>query len=113
MRFACKRVKLEEILNCSLGINRGEYRLFVLLMRAEKPLSVVECAKRLGRSVSAIQKSMLTLLKKGIVKRRQVNMAKGGYHYIYSISDKDYIKKTLKDNVLLWTDSIVGEIERL
>ncbi len=113
MRFACKRVKLEEILNCSLGINRGGYKLFVLLMKANSPLSISDCAEKLNRSVSAVQKSMLILLKKGIVKRRQINMSKGGYHYIYFISDKEYIKKTLKDNVILWTKSIVEEIDKL
>jgi predicted transcriptional regulator len=111
--FACKQVNLDEIIKCSFGISKTEYNILMELTKSDGPLSVEEIVKVFKKDRTTIQKALQNLFKKKLVKRRQINLEKGGYAYYYFVEDKEEIKKKVKKIVAEWHKAVITELDEL
>ncbi len=91
LEFACKRFEIDEVLKCSFGLNKTEFLILKKLLSREK--KVDELSSELGKDKSTIQRSLQKMLNKGIVKRSQRNLKKGGYVFYYKSINKQLIKE--------------------
>ena len=73
-----------------------------------KELNVVY--KKLNFKISIIQKVLKKLYEKEILIRKQINLEKGGYVFIYSIKDKKQIKKIIMKIIKSGVENIENEI---
>lgn len=111
--FACKKISLEEIVRCSFNLSRTEYKTFRFLLEKEKEFDVNSLSKRMGLERTTVQKASKGLLKKGIAKRRQVNIKKGGYFFLYTVNSKAEIREKLLRIIKQWHNNVEKEILKI
>lgn len=100
--FACKKFDLEEVVKCSLGLSRSEFRLLKFLIENDDQFTTEELAKKLKVDKSTIQRGVKKLHEKKLVSRGQINQTVGGYLFLYRIKDKDNIRKVISGTVDSW-----------
>ncbi|MBN2890282.1 MAG: MarR family transcriptional regulator, partial [Bacteroidales bacterium] len=108
--FACKKFDLEEIVKCSLGLSKSEFRILKFLIANDNRYMTEELSDRLGLDKSTIQRGVKKLHQKGLVVRGQINQSKGGYVFYYRIKEKDQIRHIIIDIVEGWTKGVKREI---
>lgn len=112
MDFACKRIKFEELIKCSFGLNKTDYNLFMFLIKKRNYLTIKEISDLSKLERSTVQKSAKRLAEKNLVEKHQDNLDKGGYIYSYKIRDKEIIKKWIQKILENWSIKVKEEIER-
>ncbi len=100
--FACKKFDLEEVIKCSLGLSKAEFRLLKFMVEHEKKFTTDELAKKLNLDKSTIQRSVKKLHEKNILTRSQINQSAGGYVFLYRVKDKTNIRKIVTDTIDNW-----------
>ncbi len=108
--FACQNINLKDIITCSFDLRKTDYETLVYLLQQDEPLPIAAIAMNRKLERSTVQKSISRLLKKDLIERAQVNLKNGGYSYIYKVSNKNKIKKELKDIVGKWFDNVIDAI---
>ena len=111
--FACKEVKLEEIIKCSFDFNKTEYKVFTFLLRLDKSITVIGISNRIKLDRSTVQKAIRKLVNRDLILRKQRNLPKGSYVYLYKLKDKIKIKKNLKEIIRNWSNSAEQAINYL
>ena len=111
--FACKKITHEELIRCSFDLNKTEYNVLIFLLKNEREKTVSKIAKGMNLERTTIQKAMKSLLKKQLINRLRRNLTKGGYTYLYKVSEKDEIKARMKGIVYEWYKGIKKEIDKL
>jgi len=111
--FACKKIDKENLLRCSLGLNKMEYKVFVFLFANDRWFKVSSIARHMNLDRTSIQKAVKKLVAKSLVVRIQKNIVKGGYVYFYRANQKDMIKSNILRIIHEWCESVVKEIERM
>lgn len=109
--FACKKISMDDLIKCSFELTKTSYQLMLFLLKKHKYLTINEIADELRLDRTTIQKSMGILLSKNIVQKKQLNLEKGGYVYIYVIDGKDDIKKRMIEILEKWHKDAVSEIK--
>ncbi len=110
INFACKRFPIEQVLRCSFGLSGPEFRILKVLM-AKGERSVEEVAETLGKDRTTIQRSMKSLVAKGLVRRRQYNLDSGGYQYHYLPQEKERVKARIQEHFARFSRMVKEEIE--
>ena len=108
--FACKAVDLKDLVMCSFGLTKGEYKLLVYLMDKKEEKTIIELAKITKVDRSTAQKNIGGLLQKKLVLRRQMNQETGGYSYYYHVIGKKVIKDKITKIMESWTENVVESI---
>ncbi len=108
--FACKTVDLTQVVRCSLGLTRAEYRILLSAIKTNR-FTVEKLSEKMGLNRTTVQKGLGKLLKKGLVERRQLNREGGGYSYVYAAKDAETVKKKVKAMVRDWTKRAEQEVE--
>ncbi len=109
--FACKTIKVEDLVRCSFNLNKTSYTvLMYMLKNNDRSISVQDLSVEMNLERTTVQKAMKVLLDASLVKRLQVNMDTGGYQYIYTVLDKDNIKKNIVEIVNNWSEKVKTEI---
>jgi len=111
--FACKKIRLDEIVRCSFSLNKTEYNLLVFLLKKEKEFGIQELSKKTGLERTTLQKALKRLLDKKLAKRRQVNIKKGGYFYLYAVKSKPSLKQRLLEIIRQWEKTAEEEIQTI
>ena len=112
MDFACKSFSLDELIRCSLGLTKAEYKILDFLMKNQtKKFNTEMLSKNLRLDLSTIQRSMKKMNEKKLVKRSQINLSVG-YSFVYCICNKKDIKQIISSNIKNWTDNFYLEIEK-
>ncbi len=109
--FACEKISMEDLIKCSFELSRTSYQLMMFLLKKHKYLTINEIAEELKLDRTTIQKLIGILLEKDIVQKKQLNLEKGGYVYIYVIDGKEDIKKKIVDLVNKWHNDAIREIK--
>lgn len=102
INFACRKIELSELIRCSLDMSKAEYKIFVYMLGNKNTFTVKELSKKLGLDRTSIQKSLKGLMERRILERRQKNLSKGGYVYVYRIKDKEEIKYKVLETMRRW-----------
>ncbi len=109
--FACKTFDLDEIIKCSLGLTKAEYRLFSFMLKNNEDwMNTSQLSKKTSLSLSTMQRCMKTLHEKDVVERRQENLGGGGYTYIYKAREKDHIRKIISEIIKNWSSKVEKEL---
>jgi len=111
INFACQKFPVENIVMCSFGINETDYAVLLYLFGHDNK-TINDIAKALGKERSTIQKSINKLFGKNLIERRQKNISKGGYKFIYSAKDKESIKEKISSVLDSWVLNVKKEIKR-
>lgn len=111
--FACKKIKYEDIVRCSFELNKTEYNILMFLLGRSSFYTISQIAKKMKLNRTTIQKAMKTLLRYKLVRRRQKNLLKGGYIFLYKASNKDEIKNRIQNIVKRWYEAVENKINTL
>lgn len=104
--FACKHIKLAEIIKCSFDLNKTEYNLLLFLINSNKEMTIKEISEKLSLDRSTIQKAIKSLTEKEVIKRIQSNLENGGYLFSYVTKNKSEIKARILQSVDGWHESV-------
>ncbi len=94
-------------------MNKTEYNVLMFLLRKEKEFDIHTLSKKMGLERTTLQKALKRLLDKKLAKRRQVNIKKGGYFFLYNVKNKDSIKVRLLGIIRRWEKTAEEEIQTL
>jgi len=101
--FACKKIDINDLIKCSFGFSKTEFKVFNFLLGKDKQAyTVVDLADKVNLDRSSVQRALKKLVDKKIVERRAKNLGNGGFLYIYKIFHKEDIKDRLKLNIQNW-----------
>jgi len=100
----------EHVLACVFGIQDHESRTYLAL--ADRPGSTVaELAEALERDRSNVNRSLSTLMEKGLVERRRRLLDPGGYVYQYTATPVPEAKEMLHGALDEWVERVHGVID--
>ena len=95
----------EHVLACVFGVQDHESRTYLVL--ADQPGSTVaELATALDRDRSNVNRSLSTLMEKGLVERRRRLLDPGGYVYQYTATPIPEAKEMLHDALDQWAERV-------
>lgn len=109
--FACKSVKIDDIVKCALGLSRGEVKLLRFLVKNEgKSFSTDELSKKLKFDQSTVQRGVKKLFSQDILEKTQKNLDHGGYEFEYSSKNKNQIRKVITSSIKTWVKKVEEEL---
>lgn len=111
LSFACKQIDLKDILMCSFELNKTEYALMLFLLNQNESLCASTIGEMTKKDRTTIQKAVKKLVSKGIVAKHQVNLDGGGYTFVYSIKNKDFLRSQVLDIVNGWHKNVVSAVQ--
>ena len=101
----------KHVLSCVFGIQDHESRTYLIL--SDYPGSTVaELADVLDRDRSNVNRSLTTLLEKGLVERERRLLDPGGYVYQYTAVPLPEAKEMLHTALDEWVEAVHTKIER-
>ncbi len=113
LNFACRTVTIEQLLKCSLSLSSTEMRLLRFLASSEgNEYEISELLEVAEKSRTTVQRALNRLEKKGLVRKRQINLDKGGYYYVYSSLSKSRIKDKISKSFEGFISAVRTAIER-
>ena len=111
--FACKRFDLDDIVKCSLGLTRSEFKIFRYFLENKGMECTTACmTEELGLNLTTVQKAVKKLNEKGVIIRHQKNLENGGYVYGYECGSKDKIRGIVKGIIKDWYRKVDEKIDR-
>jgi predicted transcriptional regulator len=114
INFACKRFDLKEVIRCSFNTTKKELEIMLYLIENfNKEFTAKEISEYFKIGLSTSQKAIKNLNKKELVQRRQKNIDKGGYVFVYYIKEKSFLKQKILETMNRLTKEIENEIRRL
>ncbi|WP_297535505.1 transcriptional regulator [Thermococcus sp.] len=72
--------KLEALLR-SIGVKKTELRIYRLLLEKSRPMRITEIVRELGISERSVREHVLSLYRRGILKRELIQQGWLGYTY--------------------------------
>ncbi|RLE47713.1 MarR family transcriptional regulator [Candidatus Woesearchaeota archaeon] len=111
--FACKSINKEDLIRCSFALNKTEYKLLMFLLDYDEFITAAKLAKKMGLERTTVQKAVKLLVEKGLVSRKQENLEKGSYIFLYRIKDVKEIKERLRKIVRKWHEKVEDFIDGL
>ena len=105
---SCGKVETERLLRCLLNLTRTEYRVLTALMKQEMDAKSLAALLDLDRST--VQKALMSLVERGLVRRRKVGLPRGGYKFLYRSLSPEEMKSLLNDAIRRWCESLSREL---
>ena len=100
----------QHVMACVFGIQEHESRTYLVLL--DNPSSTVEeLAEVLDRDRSNVNRSLTTLLDKGLAKRERRLLDPGGYVYQYTATPLPEAKELLHEALDQWVETVHGAID--
>ena len=102
--------EFRDVLACVFGVQDHESRTYLVL--TERPGSTVaELATALDRDRSNVNRSLATLMDKGLARRERRLLDSGGYVYQYTATPVPEAKAMLHEALDAWVDRVHGVID--
>ncbi|MFB6194844.1 MAG: helix-turn-helix domain-containing protein [Haloplanus sp.] len=100
----------QHVLSCVFGIEDHESRTYLTLL--DNPGSTVaELAEELDRDRSNVNRSLTTLLEKGLVERERRLLDPGGYVYQYTATPLPEAKEMMHRTLDTWVERVHEAID--
>lgn len=109
LNFACKTLSINDIISCSFGLSKAETKVLKRLLSSSAK-TAEQIAKLLKKDRTTIQRTLISLLNKKLIIRRQMNLDSGGYTFYYTPIDKEEIKKRILSNFELFKSKLDSEL---
>ena len=107
MDFSCKKFNIDEVIKCSLGLTKSDFKILKFLLKnSSKKFDTSSLSNKFHLDKSTIQRSVKKLYAKKLVLRSQLNQSVGGYIFFYSIKDKSQLKKFVLDIIDHWVKTV-------
>jgi predicted transcriptional regulator len=100
----------QQVLACVFGIQDHESRTYLVLL-GNPGSTVAELADTLERDRSNVNRSLTTLLEKGLAERERRLLDPGGYVYQYTATPLPEAKEMLHDALDEWVETVHAAIE--
>ncbi len=113
LTFACKKIRIEDIIRCSFELNKTEYKTLFFLINNSKKYTVSSIANKMGLNRTTVQKTTKKLLEKKLINKIQINLDKGGYEFYYNMKNKEEFKEGIKEILNKWVVVAEKEINKL
>ncbi len=97
--------KLETLLR-SLGVKKTELKIYRLLLNRNKPMRITEIQRELNISERSVREHVLSLYRRGILRRTLIQQ--GWLGYVYTAVSPSEVLENLKENII----KKINEIER-
>jgi predicted transcriptional regulator len=110
--FSCKKITEEELIRCSFNLNKTEYNVLIFLLRNDRIHTILQISKAMKLERTTIQKAIKNLVEKGLAKRIQKNLSKGGYIFLYKPNNKEEIKSKMKRLTYKWYKHVEETIDK-
>ncbi|WP_136592470.1 helix-turn-helix domain-containing protein [Salinigranum halophilum] len=102
--------EFQQVLSCVFGIQSHESRTYLVLL--DHPGSTVaELADVLDRDRSNVNRSLTTLMEKGLAGRQRRLLDPGGYVYQYTATPLPEAKGMLHDALDTWAETVHERID--
>lgn len=102
--------RFRQVLSCVFGIQDHESRTYLALL--DRPeTTVVDLATMLDRDRSNVNRSLSTLLEKGLAERHRCLLDSGGYVYEYTATPLPEAKEMLHCALDDWVDDVHAAID--
>ncbi|MGV8171812.1 MAG: helix-turn-helix domain-containing protein [Candidatus Woesearchaeota archaeon] len=111
MEFACKKIDVQDIIACSLGLKKSEYKVFEALLRNDH-VTLKDLSRQLNLDRTTLQKVLKNFVNNDLVARYQENLDSGGYVFVYKIKDKSVLKKRIHAAIDKWHATAKQAIDR-
>ncbi len=112
--FACKTFSIDEVMKCSLGLTKSDFRLLKFFFdNPEKQFTTTELSEELKLNLSTIQRSVKKLKEKEVIARGQHNLQGGGYEYFYELCHKKKIVKIINNIIEEWVKRVKEELGKI
>ena len=111
MEFACRQLRIEEVIQCSLNLKKSEYKLIEHMIKEKHAITIQDISKKLKLDRTTVQKMMKRFHEKGLVERYQENLDGGGYIFTYKVKNKDLLKQKIKDIIKSWYESVNTSVD--
>ena len=104
--------EMKQLLKVLYNLSGSETQVMYFLCDNEARAS--EIAEELGKDRSTVQRYLSKLRSTGLVEREsRVEDGKRGRYYVYSVPDKDEMKKKIKDRMEDWEEDKMEVLEDL
>jgi predicted transcriptional regulator len=100
----------QHVLACVFGVHHHESRTYVALLN-NPGSTVAELAETLDRDRSNVNRSLTTLLEKGLADRQRRLLDPGGYVYQYNATPLPEAKEMLHDALDEWSVRVHDSID--
>ncbi len=100
----------EHVLSCVFGVRDHENRTYVVLLN-NPGSTIAELAEELDRDRSNVNRSLSTLLEKGLVERQRRLLDSGGYVYQYTAVPLAEAKERLHAALDAWVADVHDAID--
>lgn len=112
--FACKTFSIEEVIKCSLGLTKADYKLLNFFIKnPEKQFTTNELAELLELDLSTIQRSVKKLREKEVIARGQTNLDGGGYQFFYELCNKKKVVRIITNIIENWVSTVKEELGKI
>lgn len=110
--FACKTFNIENIIKCSLGLTKSEYKIMNFFINNSKEYFTSEkLSRKLAFNLTTVQKAVKKLKEKDILIRSQENLNNGGYIFKYKLKSKQNIRVIVKKIIGIWSEKVEASID--
>ncbi len=113
IRFACKVIEKEDVVRCALNLNKTEYNILDFFFKKTGSFSIQKISAGMGLERTTVQKALKGLIKNSLVTRRKKNLDKGGYVFIYELTDRNRIKRDIKKTISVWYKNALRSVEKI
>lgn len=100
----------QHVLACVFGIQAHESRTYLTLLNSPGS-TVAELADELDRDRSNVNRSLTTLMEKGLADRERRLLDPGGYVYQYTATDLPEAKQLLHEALDEWVEQVHASID--
>ena len=113
MDFACKELKVEDVIKCALNLTKADLKVMrYFLNETDQWADTESLSNALELDISTIQRSVKKLYDKEILQRSQQNLDGGGYIFRYKAHSRARIKEIIMTVVSTWADRFGQELEK-
>ncbi len=109
--FACKRFELSQIIKCVFGMTRMELDIFYFFLQQNEEISAKVIAQKKKLDITTVQKALKKFTDKGLLVRRQINLDKGGFSYVYQLKSRVEIQRIISKTLTNWTKNVMDELQ--
>jgi len=108
--MTCIDLSVEDLLRCSYGLSRREVSVLLCMLGAGGWMPVSAIARLSRRDRSVVQRSLASLLSRGIAERDHHNRDGGGYEYVYRAKGKRAIKRDILEKSRLFCTMVAAQV---
>ncbi|MFA5797917.1 MAG: MarR family transcriptional regulator [Candidatus Woesearchaeota archaeon] len=112
MEFACRQLRIEEVIRCSLDLRKSEYTLIECMVKEKHAITIQDISKKLKLDRTTVQKMMKRFYAKSLVERYQENLDGGGYIFTYKLKNKELLKQRIKEIIKSWYESVNTSVDK-